>query len=135
MPVGWFDVVPGDSMSLQTSVRIDYAPVLRPFMTKVDAYIHTHFVSFRHIMPRIGISNTDWEAFIQGDPESHFNNDIVPHTTISDADIALGCYDVGSLMSYFGFPIIDSGETTNQTFEINLLLPLWIVTGKPEIAH
>ena len=57
MPIGWFDVVPGDSMSLQTSVRIDYAPVLRPFMTKVDAYIHTHFVSFRHIMPRIGITN------------------------------------------------------------------------------
>jgi hypothetical protein len=129
MPIGHYDIVPGDSLKLKSNVRIDYAPVLRPFMTRIDAYIHHHWVPMRIIMPRVGVTNTDWESFIQGDPEEIFNNDIVPHTTIIDADIAASCYEVSSLNAYLGLPIIDSGETTNQTFEINLLkqLAYWLI--------
>ena len=85
MPIGHYEIVPGDSLSLSSNVRIDYAPVLRPFMTRIDCYVHHHWVPNRIIMPRLGVTNTDWESFIQGDPESIFNNDIVPHVTINDA--------------------------------------------------
>ena len=129
MPIGWYDIVPGDSLSLKSNVRIDYAPVLRPFMTRVDCMVHHHWVANRLIMPRIGVTNTDWESFIQGDPENIFNNDIVPHVTIVDATIAAGCFDVGSLNSFLGLPLIDSAETTNQTMEINLLVQIayWLI--------
>jgi len=129
MPIGWYDIVPGDSVNLKSNVRIDYAPVMRPFMTRIDAYIHHHWIPMRLIMPRIGVTNTDWESFIQGDPENIFNNDIVPHITIVNADIAAGRYDVGSLNSYLGLPIIDAAETTNAAFEINLLVQIayWLV--------
>lgn len=132
MPIGWYDIVPGDSMNLKSSVRIDYAPVLRPFMTRIDCYIHHHWVPFRIVMPRLTITNSDWESFIQGDPENIFNNDIVPHFTIDNASIASGCFDIGSLNSYLGLPVIDSGETTNQSFEINLLAQLsyWLIVDE-----
>jgi hypothetical protein len=131
-PIQWHACIPGDSFRLKTSVRMDYAPLIRPFMTRVDCSIYNFFVSNRLIMPRVGITNTDWEAFIQGDPESIFNNDTVPHTTIVDADIAGGYYDIGSLNSYFGLPIIDSGETTNQTFEIQLMpqIGYWLIVDE-----
>ena len=129
MPVGHYEIVPGDSLSLKSNVRIDYAPVLRPFMTRIDAYIHHHWVPMRLIMPRLGITNTDWESFIQGDPENIFNNDIVPHVTIDTTDVQAGCYDVSSLNAYLGLPIIDSAETVASTVEINLLkqLAYWLV--------
>ena len=111
MPIGWWDCVPGDSAQIKTSLRLDYAPVLRPFMTQIDAYIHTFWVEHRLCMPRIGITNTDWDSFIQGDPEGMFNNDTVPHVTIDDTDIAAGCYDIGSLNNYLGLPSDRDWET------------------------
>jgi hypothetical protein len=132
MPIGHYEIVPGDSLQLKSNVRIDYAPVLRPFMTRIDTYIHHHWVPMRLIMPRIGITNTDWESFIQGDPESIFNNDIVPHTTIDTTDVQAGCYDVDSLNSYFGLPIIDDTETVASAVEINLLkqIAYWLVVDE-----
>jgi hypothetical protein len=132
MPIGHYEIVPGDSLQLKSNVRIDYAPVLRPFMTRIDTYIHHHWIPMRLIMPRIGITNTDWESFIQGDPENIFNNDIVPHVTIDTTDVQAGCYDVGSLNSYFGLPIIDSSETVASALEINLLkqIAYWLVVDE-----
>jgi len=132
MPIGHYEIVPGDSLSLKSNVRIDYAPVLRPFMTRIDCYVHHHWVPNRLVMPRIGITNSDWESFIQGDPENIFMNDIVPHVTIDTVDVQASCYDQDSLNCYFGLPIIDNAETVASAIEINLIkqIAYWLIVDE-----
>jgi len=131
MPIGHYEIVPGDSLSLSSNVRIDYAPLLRPFMTRVDCYIHHHWVPNRLIVPRLNATNSDWEGFIQGDPETKYTNDVIPYATIHNNDIAAGCYDINSLNAYLGLPIIDSAETCSNSgvLTMNVLkqLAYWLI--------
>lgn len=132
MPCGFWEMVPGDSAQFKASIKIDWAPVLRPFMTRVDAYFHYHWIPYRLCMPRLTVTNTDWESFIQGDPEDIFNNDVVPHVTLNNTVITAGSLDLDSLAGYFGLPLIPDSEATTIDQEINVLpfLAYWLTVDE-----
>lgn len=61
VPIGLFEVLPGDSMQQATNALVRCSPLLTPVMHPVDVRIHHWFVPNRLIW-------TSWEDFITGGP-------------------------------------------------------------------
>ena len=59
IPIGWQEVLPGDTFRHSTSLLVRAAPLLRPVMHPVQVRVHHWFVPFRLIW-------SEWEQFITG---------------------------------------------------------------------
>lgn len=59
IPVGWWEVLPGDSFRASTSVFTRCTPLLSPVMHPCQVRLHSFFVPVRLVEP-------DWEKFITG---------------------------------------------------------------------
>ena len=88
VPIGLYEVLPGDTVQQNTSLVVRLAPLLAPIMHPVICRVHHWFVPNRLIWD-------DWEDFITGSDTS-----ITPPTLTSP----VGGYSVGSLHDYFGIP-------------------------------
>lgn len=87
VPVGHFEVLPGDSVRMSTSALIRVSPLLTPVMHPVSVRIHHWFVPFR-------IMWDGWEDFITGaDPELE-----LPVFGTGEGEVK------GGLLDYLGIP-------------------------------
>lgn len=98
IPVMYMDMVPGDKFEVSTDMLIRFQPLLAPIMHPVNAYIHTFFVPYRLLWPKIDETGNNWESFISGGVDG-LNAASLPRWNVSS-----GYHDVGSLWDYFGFP-------------------------------
>ena len=90
VPIGLLEVLPGDSIRMNTSALVRCAPMLAPPMHPVEVCIHHWFVPHRLVWD-------SWEAFITGGPDG--NNASVFPTRAS------GTIVQGTLANYLGLPI------------------------------
>nr|QJB20527.1 MAG: major capsid protein [Microvirus sp.] len=96
-PIGWTEVLPGDSIQHSTSALIRVSPLLTPVMHKMDIRIHHWFVPFRLIWE-------DWEDFITGGPDG-MDASVAPYITTP----ATPGFPVGSLADLLG---VTPGDVT-----------------------
>lgn len=97
VPIGWFAVLPGDTIQHSTSALLRASPMLSPVMHPMDVRIHHWFVPYRLIW-------SSFEDFITGGP-SGTSNPTFPTITFAAAP------GLGSLSDYLGVP----HSVTNQT--------------------
>lgn len=88
VPVGCYEVLPGDTVQQKSTALIRLSPLLAPVMHPVHVRIHHWFVPLRLIW-------TDFEKFITGGPDGL---DATVHPTQT------GTVAVGSLADYLGVP-------------------------------
>jgi len=90
VPVGCYEVLPGDTVQQATSAFIRVSPLVAPVMHPVHIKIHQWFVPYRLIWD-------EWEPFITGGPDG-LNASVFPTITVG-AGVA-----EGSLFDYLGIP-------------------------------
>lgn len=90
VPVGLTEVLPGDSMQMQSRILLRCAPMLAPAMHAVRVRVHHWFVPHRLVWD-------DWENFITGGPDG-LDASIFPTR-------AGGSVAAGSLLNYLGVPV------------------------------
>lgn len=100
IPIGLYEVLPGDTVQQATSALLRASPLVAPVMHPVHARIHHWFVPNRLIWE-------DWEAFITGGPDG-MDASTLPMKTITNPA-------VGSLADYLGVP------TGTYTAEVSAL--------------
>jgi len=91
VPVGVYEVLPGDTVQQATSAFIRVSPLLTPVMHPVHIKIHHWYVPYRLIWD-------DWEAFITGG-ENGLDASTFPTITIPNPGVVQG-----SLLDYLGVP-------------------------------
>lgn len=89
VPIGIYEVLPGDTVQQSTSAMLRASPLVTPVMHPVHARIHHWFVPNRLIW-------SDWEDFITGGPDGM---DTSTYPTMQIVNPA-----VGSLADYLGVP-------------------------------
>lgn len=92
IPCGLLEVLPGDTIRLNTHALIRCAPLVAPVMHPVHVRLHHWFVPHRLVWD-------DWENFITGGPDG-LNNSVFPTITMPGGGGAV----VGSLADYLGVP-------------------------------
>lgn len=90
VPIGNFEVLPGDSVRMATSCLLRVSPLMAPVMHPVNVRIHHWFVPYRILWP-------DWEDFITGGSDGQGDGAIYPE---NNAYTPLA----GSLGDYLGIP-------------------------------
>jgi hypothetical protein len=99
VPVQCQEVLPGDTMKLDSSALIRLSPMQAPVMHPVTVRLHHWFVPNRLIWD-------NWEDFITGGPDND-NTDTVPTITTTGA--------VGQeLLDYLGIPVDTAGIEVNE---------------------
>lgn len=99
VPIGMFEVLPGDTVQMSTSALVRVSPLVSPVMHPVHARIHHFFVPFRLLWP-------GFETFITGGPTGT-DASTPPYCQLT-ASVA-----AGSLDNYLGIPV---GTYTNFQF-------------------
>lgn len=100
--MGWLipnllmEVVPGDTVRVQTQNFARLEALLAPAMHRIDLYQHYFYVPKRILFDK-------WEQFITGGPDG--NDDTVAPYMVAPT----GGYEVGSLQDYLGLPVGVSG--------------------------
>lgn len=94
-PIFCEEVVPGDSIRLNTEVMLRFAPMLAPIMHRVNVYTHYFFVPNRIVF-------ADWEKFITGGVEG---KDTTPLPVIPVGGVNDGYFFKGGLPDYLGIPV------------------------------
>lgn len=95
VPVGCYEVLPGDSVQQATSALIRVNPLVAPVMHPVQVRIHHWFVPNRLIWE-------DWESFITGGTDGEGDGATWPYL----ANPTIGVGDQGD---YFGLPATGAG--------------------------
>lgn len=90
IPIGWFEVLPGDTVQQTTAALLRCTPLVTPIMHPVHVRIHHWFVPNRIIW-------ANWENFITGGPDGM--DATVPPTISSGAGFA-----AGTLADHLGCP-------------------------------
>lgn len=90
VPLGWQEVLPGDSLQHATSLLIRVSPLLAPVMHPVMVRIHHWFVPYRLLWE-------DFEDFITGGPDG---TSVPVHPTINITSVT-----EGTLQDYMGLPV------------------------------
>lgn len=103
IPIGHYEVLPGDTVQHATSALVRAAPLVAPVMHPVHCRIHHWFVPYRLLWD-------EWEDFITGGPDGMNASDF-PH--IVRTGVGPG---VGTLGDYLGVP-----EGTYAGLEISAL--------------
>lgn len=91
VPIGLFEVLPGDSVQQATSLLLRCSPLVAPVMHPVSVRVHHWYVPNRIIWD-------GWESFITGGSDGEGDGQIPPTT----GDVT---WTKGSLGDYFGIPI------------------------------
>src|SRR6187402_2973363 len=93
IPVGLFEVLPGDTIQQSTSALVRASPLIAPVMHPVHVRIHHWYVPFRLIW-------NEFEDFITGGPAGT-SLPVVPfYGPIT--------HTAGSLADYFGLPLVST---------------------------
>lgn len=122
IPVLSMDMVPGDKFEVSTDLLVRFQPILAPIMHPVNAYIHTFFVPYRILWPKVDESGNDWESFISGGVDG-LNAAVLPRWNVSASN-----HDVGSLWDYLGFPTWSAATNFSTQFPdaiAPVAFPLW----------
>lgn len=90
VPIGLLEVLPGDSIRMNTSALVRCAPMLAPPMHPTEVCIHHWFVPHRLVWD-------NWENFITGGPDG-LNASVFPTRPASTIN-------QGTLGNYLGLPI------------------------------
>lgn len=97
VPVGCFEVLPGDTVQQATSLLLRVTPLMAPVMHPVSVRIHHWFVPFRLLWD-------GWEKFITGGSDGMGDGvGEPPSVTTVDGDPA-NTVGVGSVLDYLGVP-------------------------------
>lgn len=96
VPVGCFEVLPGDTVQQATSALVRCSPLVAPPMHPVHVRLHHWFVPYRLVWD-------EWEDFITGGPDGMDNSEFP--TIVPEAITA------GSLLNYLGAPVFDTAAT------------------------
>lgn len=110
IPVMALDMVPGDKFEVSTDLLIRFQPLLAPIMHPVNAYIHTFFVPYRLLWPKVDESGNDWESFISGGVDG-LNAAVLPRWNAGPSS-----HGEGSLWDYFGFPTWSTANFFSDQF-------------------
>lgn len=89
VPVQYQEVIPGDSMQLETSAVVRVSPLMAPIMHQVTVRFHHYFVPNRILWDK-------WEDFITGGEDGD-NVDVIPQYT-------LGATPEKGVLDYMGVP-------------------------------
>lgn len=105
-PVLCVDLVPGDSIKINSASLCRFAPMVAPVMHRFDLYLHFFFVPNRIMWP-------NWETFITGGTEGD-------DTTVPPF-FRLNGLESGTLGDYLGLPTHPAGTNEMQVsaFQIN----------------
>lgn len=90
-PIGWYEVLPGDTVQQATSALVRAAPLVSPVMHPINVRIHHWFVPYRLIW-------SEFEDFITGGPAG------TSLPTFPTIDFSGATVSVGSLSDYMGIP-------------------------------
>lgn len=96
VPIGIFDVLPGDTIQMATSALVRAQPLETPVMHPVHVRIHHWFVPLRLVWD-------DFQEFITGG-EDGFNASVFPTLELSYTNPTTGDNIVGQLPDYLGVP-------------------------------
>lgn len=93
VPIGCYEVLPGDSVQQSTSLLVRVSPQLAPVMHPISVRVHHWFVPHRLVW-------SGWEDFITGGPDG-VGGSAGPYPTITIDGTGTG---VGTIMDYLGVP-------------------------------
>lgn len=97
IPTLVMDLVPGDQVTLNSSLFMRFAPLVAPVMHQVSAYVHYFFVPNRLVFPK-------WEDFITGGEDGE-DATVWPYFQFTSDEVV-----DGTLLDYLGLPF---GDGTN----------------------
>lgn len=100
VPVGHFDVLPGDSVRMATSALIRVSPLMAPVMHPVQVRVHHWFVPYRVLWD-------GWEDFITGQDET-------PPPQI----VYAGTTPEKTLLDYMGLPPVTTNTIAVNAFPV-----------------
>lgn len=103
VPTFLMDCVPGDKISIKSSFFIRFAPLISPFMHRVQQYCHYYFVPHRLVWP-------NFEKFITG------GEDGLDATVWPYYNLALDLVLKGTLHDYLGLPVATDIQGTDAHF-------------------
>lgn len=92
VPVGCYEVLPGDTVQQHTSFLLRVSPLVAPVMHPVQVRVHSFFVPNRLLWPE------GWEDFITGGPDGTGTTE--PYPVINSGS----GFAAGTLADYFGIP-------------------------------
>lgn len=116
IPIHYEEMIPGQKISLQQEVGIQFMPFVSNLLHEIEGEILTYFVPYRILWDK-------WEDFITGGVKGD-NKDMLPYISISELFSETGTYPIagrdnptkedpqleGSLWDKFGLPITVHGE-------------------------
>jgi len=113
VPVFVQDVIPGDSLQVNTQQLVRFAPMLAPAMHRIDFKIDYFYVPYRLVWD-------EWKDFITGGENG---NDLPSYPRFRVDDTNVGVLNKGTLADYLGIPANVSGNAYNNlsSFELSLL--------------
>lgn len=103
VPVGCFEVLPGDTVQMSTSALVRVSPLVSPVMHPVHARIHHWFVPYRILW-------SGFEDFITGGPDGT-DASVPPYIPAA----SVGTVGAGDLLNYLGVPIGAYGAISGFT--------------------
>lgn len=106
VPVGWYEVLPGDSVRQATSSLIRFSPLMTPVMHPITVRIHHWFVPFRLLYDA-------WESFITGGNDGEGDGSAAPVFTGLN-----GLAGTGTLLNYLGVPSGIQAATAVSRFPV-----------------
>lgn len=104
VPIGWFEVLPGDTIQHSTAALVRAAPLLSPVMHPMDIRIHHWYVPYRMLWE--GANGKEFEDFITGGPQG---TSLPTFPTITFA----AAPGLGSLADYLGMPHSVAGQVVS----------------------
>lgn len=118
VPVSWFEVLPGDTIQMNSNILLRAAPMVTPAMHPCHVRVHHFYVPNRIIWQGtqpIGAAGEDgWEAYITG---GYDGNDALTHPYINVTNVNGSSGNnagVSTLADYLGVP------TANSTWNMAL---------------
>lgn len=113
-PVNLMEVLPGDTIQMNTSIFLRFAPMVAPVMHPTYVFSHTYFWPSRLIKSLLnGAIDFDFEEFITGGPNGE-DVQSVPQLVLNATNSP-----VGSLPDAFGLPV--QTLKNDNTFSVNML--------------
>lgn len=112
VPFNLLEVLPGDSVQMNTTALVRCAPMLAPPMHPVHVCIHHWFVPFRLLW-------NNWEVFITGGPDG------LNASTFPTMNPPGGAVTQGSLRNYLGLPVMASGAPAHSALPLRAYSLIW----------
>ncbi len=108
VPIMVMDTIPGDTVKVQHSALVRFAPMVAPVMHRTNVYMHTFFVPNR-------ITWDGWEDFITGGENG------LDETVWANGIHAVGTQQRGTLSDYMGLPVNGDQTDGSPSIRVNAL--------------